>query len=94
MSMAAAAAPYVTWMNGSAAQAEETANQARAAAAAYETAFAATVPPPVIEAPGDTQLGGNGRDGGAVDHQPAQHIPGTAPRRRWSVELPAYRDSG
>jgi PPE-repeat protein len=32
--------------------------------------------------PGDTQLGGNGRDGGAVDHQPAQHIPGTAPRRR------------
>jgi PPE-repeat protein len=50
MSMAAAAAPYLTWMNGSAAQAEETANQARAAAVAYETAFAATVPPPVIAA--------------------------------------------
>jgi PPE-repeat protein len=50
VSMAAAAAPYVTWMNASAAQAEETANQARAAAAAYETAFAATVPPPVIAA--------------------------------------------
>lgn len=49
-SMAAAAAPYVTWMSTSAAQAEETANQARAAAAAYETAFVATVPPPVIEA--------------------------------------------
>jgi PPE-repeat protein len=49
-SMAAAAAPYVTWMNASAAQAEETAGQARAAAAAYETAFAATVPPPVIAA--------------------------------------------
>jgi PPE-repeat protein len=50
MSMAAAAAPYVAWMNASAAQAEQTANQARAAAAAYETAFAATVPPPVIAA--------------------------------------------
>jgi PPE-repeat protein len=49
-SMAAAAAPYVAWMSASAAQAEETANQARAAAAAYETAFAATVPPPVIAA--------------------------------------------
>ncbi|BBZ13778.1 PPE family protein [Mycobacterium branderi] len=49
-SMAAAAAPYVAWMTASAAQAEETANQARAAAAAYETAFAATVPPPVIAA--------------------------------------------
>jgi PPE-repeat protein len=49
-SMAAAAAPYVTWMNVTAAQAEETANQARAAVAAYEAAFAATVPPPVIVA--------------------------------------------
>ena len=49
-SMASATAPYVTWMNGTAAQAEETANQARAAVAAYEAAFAATVPPPVIEA--------------------------------------------
>jgi PPE-repeat protein len=47
-SMAAAAAPYVSWMNATAAQAEETANQARAAVAAYEAAFAATVPPPVI----------------------------------------------
>lgn len=50
MSMAAASAPYVTWMSASAAQAEQTATQARAAAAAYETAFAATVPPPVIAA--------------------------------------------
>jgi PPE-repeat protein len=49
-SMAAAAAPYVSWMTATAAQAEETANQARAAVAAYETAFAATVPPPVIVA--------------------------------------------
>src|ERR1700735_2888107 len=45
-SMAAAAAPYVSWMNTTAAQAEETASQARAAVAAYETALAATVPPP------------------------------------------------
>ena len=50
MSMAAAATPYVTWMTTTAAQAEETANQARTAVAAYETAFAATVPPPVIVA--------------------------------------------
>jgi PPE-repeat protein len=49
-SMAAAAAPYVAWMSATAAQAKEAANQARAAAAAYETAFAATVPPSVIAA--------------------------------------------
>jgi PPE-repeat protein len=50
VSMAAAAAPYVGWMNATAAQAEETANQARAAAAAFEATFAATVPPPIIAA--------------------------------------------
>jgi PPE-repeat protein len=49
-SMAAAAAPYVSWMSATAAQAEETANQARTAVAAYEAAFAGTVPPPVIVA--------------------------------------------
>jgi PPE-repeat protein len=49
-SMASAVAPYVSWMNATAAQAEETATQARAAVAAYEAAFAATVPPPVIVA--------------------------------------------
>ena len=49
-SMVAAGATYSTWMNSTATQAEETANQARAAAAAYEAAFAATVPPPVIAA--------------------------------------------
>jgi PPE-repeat protein len=48
--MAAAAAPYVAWMSGTAGQAEETANHAKAAVAAYEAAFAATVPPPVIAA--------------------------------------------
>jgi PPE-repeat protein len=46
--MAAAASPYIAWMSATAAQAEQTATQARAAAAAYETAFAATIPPPVI----------------------------------------------
>jgi PPE-repeat protein len=49
-SMAAAAVPYAAWMSTTAAQAEQTAVQAKAAAAAYETAFAATVPPPVIVA--------------------------------------------
>ncbi|WP_325096784.1 PPE family protein [Mycolicibacterium vinylchloridicum] len=49
-SMAAAAAPYITWMQITAGQAEQTATQARAAAAAYEAAFTATVPPPLIAA--------------------------------------------
>ena len=49
-SMVAASTPYVTWMNATAAQAEQAADQAKAAASAYETAFAATVPPPVIVA--------------------------------------------
>jgi PPE-repeat protein len=48
--MAAAAAPYVTWLSTTAAQAEETAGQASAAASAYESAFAGIVPPPVIAA--------------------------------------------
>ncbi len=49
-SMAAAAAPYVEWMRTTAGLAEQAANQAKLAAAAYETAFAAAVPPPVIAA--------------------------------------------
>src|ERR1700742_4193712 len=49
-SMAAAATPYLDWMTTNAAQAEQTATQARAAATAYETAFAMTVPPAVIAA--------------------------------------------
>src|SRR5271166_2380324 len=49
-SMAAAAAPYVAWMNTTAAQTEQTASQLASAVAAYEAAFAATVPPPVIAA--------------------------------------------
>ncbi len=49
-SMAAAAAPYVAWLDATAEQAQQAAAQAEAAAAAYEAAFAATVPPPVIAA--------------------------------------------
>ena len=48
--MASAAAPYLAWLGTTAEQAEHTALQAEAAAAAYEAAFAATVPPPVIAA--------------------------------------------
>jgi PPE-repeat protein len=48
--MTAAVTPYVGWLSSTAAQAGETANQARAAAAAYEAAFGMTVPPPVIGA--------------------------------------------
>ncbi len=50
VSMAAAAARYVAWMSATAAQAEQAADQATAAAAAFETAFAMTVPPPMIAA--------------------------------------------
>jgi PPE-repeat protein len=49
-SMAAATAPYLGWMTTAGGQAEHTAMQAKAAAAAYETAFAMTVPPAVIAA--------------------------------------------
>jgi PPE-repeat protein len=49
-SMAAAVAPYVEWVSTTAGQAEQAATQASAAAAAYETAIASIVPPPVITA--------------------------------------------
>ena len=48
--MASAAQPYIEWMSTTSAQAEQAATQARAAAAAYEQAFAATVAPPLIAA--------------------------------------------
>jgi PPE-repeat protein len=48
--MAAATAPYVDWLAGTAGQAAQTSAQARLAAAAYEGAFATTVPPAVIAA--------------------------------------------
>jgi PPE-repeat protein len=50
LAMAAAAAPYAAWMDSTAAQAEQTASQVGSAIAAYETAFAATVAPPLIAA--------------------------------------------
>ena len=50
VAMMAAVTPYIDWMSTTAGQAEETANHVRAAVAAYEAAFAATVPPPVIAA--------------------------------------------
>jgi PPE-repeat protein len=50
VSMAASATPYVSWMSTAAAEAEQTASQARAAAAAFEAAFALTVPPAVVAA--------------------------------------------
>ncbi|MFQ2878336.1 PPE family protein [Mycobacterium sp. TY815] len=49
-SMAAAVAPYAGWLSTAALLTERTATQARTAAAAYETAFAMTVPPPLISA--------------------------------------------
>ena len=49
-SMATAAAPYVDWMSATAAEAEQTGYQARSAAAAYDAAFAMTVPPAVVAA--------------------------------------------
>ena len=48
--MAAAAAQYVTWMNSVAALADQTASQAQSAAAAFEAAYAMTVPPAVVAA--------------------------------------------
>jgi PPE-repeat protein len=47
--MAVAATPYVSWMSTTSAQAEQTASQLGSAVAAYEVAFAATVPPMEIE---------------------------------------------
>ncbi|MBS9533827.1 PPE family protein [Mycobacterium sp. M1] len=48
--MAAAAQPYVEWMNTTAAQAAATAGQVRAAAAAFEAAHAGAVPPAAVAA--------------------------------------------
>src|ERR1700742_2734659 len=48
--MATAVMPYVEWMHSTAAAAQLAADQAMASAAAYEAAFAMTVPPPVIVA--------------------------------------------
>jgi len=50
LSMAAAAAPYVTWLSGAAETAQAAASQARTAASAFESALAATVPLPLVTA--------------------------------------------
>ncbi|WP_301147556.1 PPE family protein [Mycobacterium simiae] len=49
LSMVAAVAPYVSWLSSSAEQVGQTASQAGLAVAAYEAAFAVTVPPAEIE---------------------------------------------
>ncbi|ORB51551.1 PPE family protein [Mycobacterium persicum] len=50
VAMAGGAEPYVAWMQTTAGQLQHAADQAVASAAAYETAFAMTVPPPVVAA--------------------------------------------
>lgn len=49
-SMTAAVTPYIAWMTAAAGQCGQVATQATAAAAAFETAYAMTVPPPLIAA--------------------------------------------
>jgi PPE-repeat protein len=48
--MAASAEPYIAWLSTTSGQLQQAATQAIASAAAYETAFAASIPPPVIAA--------------------------------------------
>jgi len=48
--MAAAAEPYIAWLQSTAAESAQTGAQAKAAAGAYQTAYASMVPPPVITA--------------------------------------------
>ncbi|WP_421844538.1 PPE family protein [Mycobacterium sp.] len=50
MSMVAAAQPYLAWLTYTAGAAEHAGAQALASAAAFEAAFAMTVPPPVVAA--------------------------------------------
>ncbi len=47
--MVTAITPYVAWLHSTGAAAEQTAVQAKTAAGAYQTAYAMTVPPPLIE---------------------------------------------
>lgn len=48
--MATAVEPYIAWMHTTAAQLQQAGAQAMASAAAYEAAFAMTVPPPLVAA--------------------------------------------
>lgn len=49
-SLVAAVTPFIAWLDAGGVEAEQAGSQAFAAAAAYETAFIATIPPPVIAA--------------------------------------------
>lgn len=49
-SLTASVSPFLTWLDNSAEQAAQAASQATAAVTAYERAFAASVPPPLIAA--------------------------------------------
>jgi PPE-repeat protein len=49
-SLLSSVSPFIAWLDASAEDAAQAAGQASAAASAYETAFAATVPPPLIAA--------------------------------------------
>jgi PPE-repeat protein len=48
LAMASAFGPYVAWTTGAAARAEEAASHARLGVEIFDTAFAMTVPPPVV----------------------------------------------
>ncbi len=48
--MATAAQPYIEWLDTTSAQLQQAAIQATSSAAAYEAAFSAVIPPPVIAA--------------------------------------------
>ena len=48
--MTGAAEPYLAWIQNTALQAEQAGAQAKMAGTAFDTAFAATVPPPEIAA--------------------------------------------
>lgn len=50
IAMTQAATPYLGWLNAAAVKSKQAADHARAAATAYQEAYAAMVPPPVIAA--------------------------------------------
>ncbi|MDP7738400.1 PPE family protein [Mycobacterium paragordonae] len=49
-SLLASVTPFIAWLDSSAVESAQAASQAYAASAAFETAFAASIPPPVIAA--------------------------------------------
>jgi len=77
--MAAAAEPYIGWLQSTAAEAAQTGAQAKAAAGAYQTAYASMVPPPVITANRTelTTLAANnflGQNTGAIAQNEAEYL--------------------